>query len=203
MHSNFSSPSVLLPPAMATGRLTIITDAMAREVTVNAQGLATGVAYIDKKTGRENHVQARIVVLAASACESARIMLNSKSSQFPQGHRQLQRRGRQIHHGQHRRQRLRVRAAVDGSDSAQRRRRRRRAPLHAVGARQQQARLPARVSHRNRRRHGHAGLGLRRQHPAVQRLSTTAARSAATARASRRTTGSSMAPRSTWPAAAR
>ena len=85
MHSNFSSPSVLLPPAMATKRLTIITDAMAREVTVNPQGLATGVAYIDKKTGRENHVQARIVVLAASACETARIMLNSKSSQFPQG----------------------------------------------------------------------------------------------------------------------
>ena len=85
MHSNFSSPSVLLPPAMATKRLTIITDAMARVVTVNPQGLATGVAYIDKKTGRENHVQARIVVLAASACESARIMLNSKSSQFPQG----------------------------------------------------------------------------------------------------------------------
>jgi choline dehydrogenase-like flavoprotein len=43
------------------------------------------VAYIDKTTGRENHVQARIVVLAASACESARILLNSKSSQFPQG----------------------------------------------------------------------------------------------------------------------
>ncbi len=85
MHSNFSSPSVLLPPAMATGRLTIITDAMAREVTVNSAGLATGVAYIDKTTGRENHVQARIVVLAASACETARIMLNSKSSQFPQG----------------------------------------------------------------------------------------------------------------------
>ena len=85
MHSNFSSPSVLLPPAMATGRLTIITDAMAREVTVNSAGLATGVAYIDKTTGRENHVQARVVVLAASACETARIMLNSKSSQFPQG----------------------------------------------------------------------------------------------------------------------
>jgi len=85
VHAFFSSPSVLLPPAMATGRLTIITEAMAREVTVNAQGLATGVSYIDKTTGRESHVQARIVVLAASACESARILLNSKSSQFPQG----------------------------------------------------------------------------------------------------------------------
>jgi choline dehydrogenase-like flavoprotein len=84
-HSNFSSPSVLIPPAMATKKLTIVANAMAREVTVNDAGLATGVAYIDKTTGRENQVQARIVVLAASACESARILLNSKSAKFPQG----------------------------------------------------------------------------------------------------------------------
>jgi choline dehydrogenase-like flavoprotein len=58
---------------------------MAREVTVDANGLADGVAYIDKAANRENHVRARIVVVAASACESARILLNSKSSKFPQG----------------------------------------------------------------------------------------------------------------------
>lgn len=85
VHANFSSPSVLLPPAMATGRLTIRTQAMAREVTVGADGRATGVHYIDKTTGREHHAQARVVVLAASACESARILLNSKSSRFPEG----------------------------------------------------------------------------------------------------------------------
>jgi choline dehydrogenase-like flavoprotein len=85
IHANFSSPSVLLPPALATGRLTVVTDAMAREVTTDEHGLASGVAYIDKTTGRENHVRARIVVLAASACESARILLNSTSSKFPQG----------------------------------------------------------------------------------------------------------------------
>ena len=85
-HSNFSSPSVLIPPAMKTGKLKIIANAMAREVTVdNASGLATGVSYIDKGTKQDNHVRARIVVLAASACESARILLNSKSSKFPQG----------------------------------------------------------------------------------------------------------------------
>ncbi len=84
-HANFSSPSVLLPPALATGRLTLVTDAMAREVTVDESGLANGVAYVDKTSGRENHVRARIVVLAASACESARLLLNSKSSRFPQG----------------------------------------------------------------------------------------------------------------------
>jgi len=84
-HSNFSSPSVLIPPAMKTGKLKIIPNAMAREVTVDETGLATGVSYIDKGTRRDNHVRARIVVLAASACESARILLNSKSSKFPQG----------------------------------------------------------------------------------------------------------------------
>jgi choline dehydrogenase-like flavoprotein len=84
-HSNFSSPSVLIPPAMATKRLTIVDNAMAREVTVDDAGLATGVSYIDKRTARENHVRARIVVVAASACESARLLLNSKSSKFPHG----------------------------------------------------------------------------------------------------------------------
>ena len=85
-HSNFSSPSVLIPPALKTGKLKIIANAMAREVTVdNGTGLATGVTYIDKATKQDNHVRARIVVVAASACESARILLNSKSSKFPQG----------------------------------------------------------------------------------------------------------------------
>ena len=86
IHANFSSPSVLIPPALATKKLTIVTEAMARDVTADpATGLATGVAYIDKTTGRENHARGRIVVLAASACETARILLNSKSSRFPRG----------------------------------------------------------------------------------------------------------------------
>src|SRR4051812_15360333 len=84
-HSNFSSPSVLIPPAKATGRLQIIFNAMAREVTVDGNGLASGVSYVDKNTVRENHVRARIVVVAASACESARLLLNSTSTKFPQG----------------------------------------------------------------------------------------------------------------------
>jgi choline dehydrogenase-like flavoprotein len=84
-HSNFSSPTVLITPALLTDRLKILDHAMAREVTTDDTGLATGVSYIDKRTGRENHVRAKIVVLAASACESARLMLNSKSSRFPNG----------------------------------------------------------------------------------------------------------------------
>ncbi len=84
-HSNFSSPSVLLPPALQSGRLKIITGAMAREVTVDDRGLASGVSYVDKASRREIQVRARVVVLAASACESARLLLNSRSSLFPDG----------------------------------------------------------------------------------------------------------------------
>jgi len=85
VNANFSSPNVLIFPAMATGRLTLITGAMAREVTLNDQGKADGVLYIDKATRTERRVNARVVVLAASACESARILLNSRSASFPQG----------------------------------------------------------------------------------------------------------------------
>jgi choline dehydrogenase-like flavoprotein len=83
--ANFQSTTVLLPPAVATGNLKIITRAMAREVTVDARGRASGVHYIDKQTRRDAWVQGRAVVLAAGACETARILLNSKSRQFPQG----------------------------------------------------------------------------------------------------------------------
>lgn len=85
VNANFSSTNVLIPPAMATGRLTLITNAMAREVTVGANGLCDGVTYVDKSTNTDRHVRAKVVVLAASACESARLLLNSKSRKFPHG----------------------------------------------------------------------------------------------------------------------
>ncbi|HUE77392.1 MAG TPA: GMC family oxidoreductase, partial [Longimicrobiales bacterium] len=84
-NSNFSSPEVLIRPALQTGNLTLVTGAMAREVTVDRAGKATGVTYVDKSTGLDEHVRARVVVLAASACESARLLLNSKSPLFPDG----------------------------------------------------------------------------------------------------------------------
>jgi choline dehydrogenase-like flavoprotein len=75
----------VLPPALATGNLDIVTNAMVREVTVDSSGRATGVHYIDKTTRLDEHVGARVVVVAASAAESARILLNSKSTLFPDG----------------------------------------------------------------------------------------------------------------------
>jgi choline dehydrogenase-like flavoprotein len=84
-NANFNSPGVHIFPAMKTGNLEVRTGAMAREVVVGGDGLARGVAYIDRKTRRDETVYAKIVVLAASCCETARIMLNSKSGMFPNG----------------------------------------------------------------------------------------------------------------------
>ena len=83
--SNFSSSQVMIPPAHQTGRLTLITSAMAREILVGKDGKAEGVSYIDKTTRSEKRVHARVVMLAASTCESTRLLLNSRSSLFPDG----------------------------------------------------------------------------------------------------------------------
>jgi choline dehydrogenase-like flavoprotein len=85
MASNFSSPDVLLYPAQQTGNLEIRCGAMAREVLTGADGRATGVSYIDKQSGEEVKVRGKVVVLAASACETARLLLNSRSPRFPNG----------------------------------------------------------------------------------------------------------------------
>jgi choline dehydrogenase-like flavoprotein len=83
--ANYQSTTVHLPPALATGNLDLLTDAMVREVVVDENGKATGIAYIDRKTGKENVVKGRVIVLAASSAESARVLLNSKSTRFPNG----------------------------------------------------------------------------------------------------------------------
>ncbi|HEY9230375.1 MAG TPA: GMC family oxidoreductase N-terminal domain-containing protein, partial [Gemmatimonadaceae bacterium] len=73
----FSSPSVLLAPALATGRLRLITGAMARAIEVSSSGVASAVLYVDVATGEERRIRADAVVLAAGACETARLLLNS------------------------------------------------------------------------------------------------------------------------------
>ena len=83
--SNFSSSQVMIPPAEKTGRLTMITGAMARELVVGKDGKIEAVSYIDKATHEEKRLHARAFIVAASACESARLLLNSKSTLFPDG----------------------------------------------------------------------------------------------------------------------
>jgi choline dehydrogenase-like flavoprotein len=85
IRANYQSTTVHLPPALDTGNLDIVANGMVREVTVDDSGKATGVVYFDKTTGMEHSAKARVVVLAASSAETARILLNSKSNRFPDG----------------------------------------------------------------------------------------------------------------------
>ena len=86
IYADFSSSSCLVIPAHKnTGRVDLYMNAMVREVTTDDEGRATGVLYINKKDRQEYRIKAKVVVLAASACSSARILLNSKSPQHPNG----------------------------------------------------------------------------------------------------------------------
>ena len=85
VYGDFSSSSVLVKPAVKTGNVDLITGAMAREVLTNSEGLATGISYVNKRDLLEYEVKGRVVILAASACESSRLLLNSKSARHPNG----------------------------------------------------------------------------------------------------------------------
>lgn len=85
VHADFSASTVLVKPAMKSGQVDLFTHCMVRKVTTDASGLATGVSYVDKRDMQEYKLKGRIVVLGASACESARIMFNSKSTIHPDG----------------------------------------------------------------------------------------------------------------------
>lgn len=84
-YADFSSSSVLIRPAIATGNVDLVVNAMAREVLTDREGKATGVSYVNKDDLNEYQVSGRVVILAASACESARLLLNSKSQRHPNG----------------------------------------------------------------------------------------------------------------------
>jgi len=85
VYGDFSASSCLVIPAVKTGNLKVITNAMVREVLTNKEGLATGVSYVNREDLQEYQVNAKTVILGASAGESARILLNSKSAQHPGG----------------------------------------------------------------------------------------------------------------------
>lgn len=83
--SNYSSSQVDIFPAMKSGRVNLINNAMVRELITDDTGKVTAVSYIDKTTRTEKQIRCRAVVIAASACESARLLLNSKSARHTNG----------------------------------------------------------------------------------------------------------------------
>ncbi len=86
IHAAFDSPTGLILPAMETGNLTLRTNATVYEVMVDKNtGKASGVRFIDTETGQDRAARAKVVILAASTLETARLMLLSKSEQHANG----------------------------------------------------------------------------------------------------------------------
>jgi choline dehydrogenase-like flavoprotein len=86
IHAAFDSPTGLIYPAMDTGNLTLRTNATAHEVLVDPNtGRARGVSFIDSQNHRTYEAKAKVVILAASTLESARLLLLSQSRQHPNG----------------------------------------------------------------------------------------------------------------------
>lgn len=73
-----------IPAAIAAGNCDVRTHCVAKEVAVDDRGFARGVIYFDSDD-REQFQPADLVVVAASATETARLLLNSKSRLFPTG----------------------------------------------------------------------------------------------------------------------
>jgi choline dehydrogenase-like flavoprotein len=83
--SYFNSPAVTLPAAWRTGRFTLVSNAVVSHIVTNNEGKASGVHFIERTARRHREARAKVVVLAAAALESTRILLNSRSPRFSAG----------------------------------------------------------------------------------------------------------------------
>jgi len=84
-YADFSSSSVFCIPAVNGGQVDLYVNSMVKNVLTNDEGKATGISYINKEDRKEYQLKGRTVVLGASACSTARILLNSKSKEHPHG----------------------------------------------------------------------------------------------------------------------
>jgi choline dehydrogenase-like flavoprotein len=81
----FTTPNGMLPIARATGNFTLRQNALAREILVNREGLARAVSFVDTENKQEKEVRAKVIVVCCATIESARLLLNSRSPQHPNG----------------------------------------------------------------------------------------------------------------------
>jgi gluconate 2-dehydrogenase alpha chain len=78
-----STAVTTIPRAQATGRLKVVTGAIAMTIEVDDQGRATGVTYVSN--GEEFFQPAKVVLVASIAYENSRLLLLSRSKAFPNG----------------------------------------------------------------------------------------------------------------------
>ena len=81
------SQNTMIPRALATGNCELQTGAIVERIHVDQRGNVTGVTYFLNSNGSVKHetAQAKVVIVSGGAIESARLLLNSRSSHHPHG----------------------------------------------------------------------------------------------------------------------
>jgi choline dehydrogenase-like flavoprotein len=84
VNARSGSHNTVIPKALATGNCELRTECTVKEILTDAHGRAEGVAYFDERDALQRQT-ADLVIVSCAAVESARLLLNSRSSLFPQG----------------------------------------------------------------------------------------------------------------------
>ena len=79
-----SARASLLQPMLHKKNLTIVTHAFVKKLA-EQKGKVTKAIYVDTQTKKEHHIKAKLFIVAGQAVESSRLLLNSKSKNFPNG----------------------------------------------------------------------------------------------------------------------
>jgi choline dehydrogenase-like flavoprotein len=80
-----SSREALLTPALATGRLTLLTNTHVKQLVTGNKEKVDHALAVDTLTGKEKRIYGRLFVVAAQAHESVRLLLNSANKDHPDG----------------------------------------------------------------------------------------------------------------------
>ncbi len=83
--SFFNSADHLIPPALESGNLKLVENAVVARIFVDDNGLANAVEYFNRHSGEERVAPAKRVIVGAGCVDSTRILLNSRSRHFPEG----------------------------------------------------------------------------------------------------------------------
>jgi choline dehydrogenase-like flavoprotein len=81
----FAAPPDTLEAAALTRRLLVRSGAIAREIEVDKSGRVSGIVWVDRESHSEHRAQASLVFVCASALESTRLLLLSRSARCPDG----------------------------------------------------------------------------------------------------------------------
>ena len=81
----FSVATAMLPKAQKTGNFTLLSNKLARKLQVDDRGLIRSVSVIDTVSKEEEQIQARAFAVCCAVPDSPRLLLNSKSSRYPNG----------------------------------------------------------------------------------------------------------------------